>query len=185
MRRRGGKGLILPRGGNHVVFLELRRDSRVTTGISAFPLGWPWVRPRLPPGSVTLTLGWISVKTQNTADPSPGCARLWPRLQHFQMVFFSGYPAIRGSPDFAWRLVLSREHTGLYTPTVSSRGACGAGERPFSKAEKHWQPLPFVCATGPPRKCNEKRTHQGATDSCVPGALCSGTGSPALGLCSP
>ena len=37
-----GKGLILPRGGNHVVFLELRRDSQVTTGISAFPLGWPW-----------------------------------------------------------------------------------------------------------------------------------------------
>ena len=37
-----GKGLILPRGGNHVVFLELRRHSRVTTGISAFPLGWPW-----------------------------------------------------------------------------------------------------------------------------------------------
>ena len=28
------KGLILPSGGNHVVFLELRRDSRVTTGIS-------------------------------------------------------------------------------------------------------------------------------------------------------
>ena len=27
-----GKGLILPRGGNHVGFLELRRDSRVTTG---------------------------------------------------------------------------------------------------------------------------------------------------------
>ena len=25
-----------------MVFLELRRDSRVTTGISAFPLGWPW-----------------------------------------------------------------------------------------------------------------------------------------------
>ena len=25
-----------------VVFLELRRHSRVTTGISAFPLGWPW-----------------------------------------------------------------------------------------------------------------------------------------------
>ena len=36
-----GKGLILPSGGNHVVFLELRRHSRVTTGISAFPLGWP------------------------------------------------------------------------------------------------------------------------------------------------
>ena len=29
-----GKGLLLPRGGNHVVFLELRRDSRVTTGNS-------------------------------------------------------------------------------------------------------------------------------------------------------
>ena len=25
-----------------MVFLELRRDSRVTTGILAFPLGWPW-----------------------------------------------------------------------------------------------------------------------------------------------
>ena len=37
-----GKGLILPRGGNHVGFLELRRHSRVMTGISAFPLGWPW-----------------------------------------------------------------------------------------------------------------------------------------------
>ena len=37
-----GKGLILPRGGNHVVFLELRRDSRVTMGITAFLLGWPW-----------------------------------------------------------------------------------------------------------------------------------------------
>ena len=27
---------------NHVVFLELRRDSRVPTGISGFLLGWPW-----------------------------------------------------------------------------------------------------------------------------------------------
>ena len=46
-----GKGLILPRGGNHVYFLELRRHSRVTTGISAFPLGWPWEAqssPRVP-----------------------------------------------------------------------------------------------------------------------------------------
>ena len=25
-----------------MVFLELQRDSRVTTGISGFPLGWPW-----------------------------------------------------------------------------------------------------------------------------------------------
>ena len=33
-----GKGLILPRGGNHVVFLELRRDSRVTTGDYRLPL---------------------------------------------------------------------------------------------------------------------------------------------------
>ena len=31
---RAGKGLLLPSGGNHVVFLELRRHSRVTTGIS-------------------------------------------------------------------------------------------------------------------------------------------------------
>ena len=32
-----GKGLILPRGGTHVVFLELRRDSRVTTGDYRLP----------------------------------------------------------------------------------------------------------------------------------------------------
>ena len=31
----------LRRGGNHVVFLELRRDSRVTTGNSGFLLCWP------------------------------------------------------------------------------------------------------------------------------------------------
>ena len=42
LRRRRGQGLILPRGENHVVILELRRDSRVTTGISGFLLGWPW-----------------------------------------------------------------------------------------------------------------------------------------------
>ena len=36
------RGPGVPRGGNHVVFLELRLHSRVTTGISAFPLGWPW-----------------------------------------------------------------------------------------------------------------------------------------------
>ena len=42
-----GKGLMLRRRWNHVVFLELRRDSRVTTGISGFLLGWPW-DPKLP-----------------------------------------------------------------------------------------------------------------------------------------
>ena len=30
------------RAAIHGVVLELRRDSRVTTGISAFPLCWPW-----------------------------------------------------------------------------------------------------------------------------------------------
>ena len=33
-----GKGIILRIGGNHVVFLELRRDSRVTTGDYRLPL---------------------------------------------------------------------------------------------------------------------------------------------------
>ena len=33
-----GKSLILRRGGNHVVFLELRLDSRVTTGDYRLPL---------------------------------------------------------------------------------------------------------------------------------------------------
>ena len=42
LRHRREQALILPRGGNHVVCLELRRHSRGTTGISAFPLGWPW-----------------------------------------------------------------------------------------------------------------------------------------------
>ena len=33
-----GKGLILQKGGNHVVFLELQRDSRLTTGDYRLPL---------------------------------------------------------------------------------------------------------------------------------------------------
>ena len=33
-----GKGLILQKGGNQVVFLELQRDSRVTTGDYRLPL---------------------------------------------------------------------------------------------------------------------------------------------------
>ena len=37
-----GNGLILRRRWNHVVFLELRRDSRVTKGISGFLFYWPW-----------------------------------------------------------------------------------------------------------------------------------------------
>ena len=37
-----GKGLILRRRWNHVFFLELRRDSRVTMGITGFLLCWPW-----------------------------------------------------------------------------------------------------------------------------------------------
>src|SRR5574341_697449 len=36
-----GKGFILRWRGNHVVFLELRRDSRVTTGYSGCLLCWP------------------------------------------------------------------------------------------------------------------------------------------------
>ena len=32
----------MQRRWNHVVFLEVRRDFRVTTGISGFLLGWPW-----------------------------------------------------------------------------------------------------------------------------------------------
>ena len=32
----------MQRRWNHVVFLELRRDSRVMTGISGFLLGWSW-----------------------------------------------------------------------------------------------------------------------------------------------
>ena len=42
MRRRGGQGPHLAKRWEPRSFLELRRDSRVTTGISAFPLGWPW-----------------------------------------------------------------------------------------------------------------------------------------------
>ena len=36
-----GKGFILPRPGSHVVFLELRPDSRVTTGNSGCLFCWP------------------------------------------------------------------------------------------------------------------------------------------------
>ena len=36
-----GKGLFLRRRWNHVFFLELRRDCRVTTGNSGFLFNWP------------------------------------------------------------------------------------------------------------------------------------------------
>ena len=42
LRPRSGQRPHLSIWGNHVVFLELRRDSRVMTGISGFLLGWPW-----------------------------------------------------------------------------------------------------------------------------------------------
>src|SRR5574337_21881 len=41
LRRCSGKGLHLAMTGYHVVFLELRRDSRVTTGNSGCLLCWP------------------------------------------------------------------------------------------------------------------------------------------------
>ena len=41
LRRRSGQGPQLRRRWNHVDFLELRRDSRVTMGISGFLLYWP------------------------------------------------------------------------------------------------------------------------------------------------
>ena len=120
------------------------------------------IRLPLLPGSATHALGWTSMKnTQNQADPSPW----YTRLQHVQMVFFSGYPALRGSTDFAWCLVLCRKHVGPCTPTSGSRGVSGAGERPFSKDEKRWKPVPFAYATAPPLKSNKKCIHQGATDA--------------------
>ena len=42
LRPRSGPRPHLSIWGNHVVFLELRRDSRVMTGISGFLLCWPW-----------------------------------------------------------------------------------------------------------------------------------------------
>ena len=72
------------------------------------------IRLRLLPGSAAHALGWISMKnTQNQAGPSPR----YTRLQHVQMVFFSGYPAPQGSTDLAWCLVLCGRHVGLCTPT--------------------------------------------------------------------
>ena len=41
-RHRSGQGPHLAKRWNQAVFLELRRDSRVTTGISGFLLCWPW-----------------------------------------------------------------------------------------------------------------------------------------------
>ena len=41
LRRCSGKGIHLAMTGNHVVFLELRRDSRVSTGNSGCLLCWP------------------------------------------------------------------------------------------------------------------------------------------------
>ena len=47
LRRRRGQGPHLAKRWDHVVFLELRRHSRVTTGISAFPGVGPG-KPNLP-----------------------------------------------------------------------------------------------------------------------------------------
>ena len=50
LRRCRGQGPHLAKRWEPRGFLELRRHSRVATGISAFPLGWPWeaqASPRL------------------------------------------------------------------------------------------------------------------------------------------
>ena len=44
-----------------MVFLELRRDSRVTTGIYAFPLGWPWEAQSSPR---VARESWLKLKLQ-------------------------------------------------------------------------------------------------------------------------
>src|SRR5574340_300316 len=66
-----GKGFILRRRGSHVVFLELRRDSRVTTGNSGCLLCWP---RQVQSGERSPRLGAPSVPS----DESPGSSRIAP-----------------------------------------------------------------------------------------------------------
>ena len=59
-----------------MVFVELRRDSRVTTGISDFPLGWPWEAQSSPRVARVRFLPPLEVRPSSVApDPaeSRGC----------------------------------------------------------------------------------------------------------------
>ena len=106
-------------GGNHVVFLELRRHSRVTTEISGFLLGWPWEAQSSP----------------RVRGKAGGCARVTagPKRPHLGVcpgpnIPLQGRQGSRGftpgSPGESG--LISRGSQGLRPPLESRRGSLGA-----------------------------------------------------------
>ena len=119
LRRCGGQGphaakTMDPRG-----FFELQRDSRVTTGISGFPLGWPWEAQTSP----------------RVRGKAGGCARVTagPKRPHLGVcpgpnIPLQGRQGSRGcipsSPGESG--LVSRGSQGLRPPLESRRGSLGA-----------------------------------------------------------
>ena len=114
-----GKRLILQRRWNHVVFLELRRDSRDKTGISGFLFGWPWEAQSSP----------------RVRGKAGGCARVsaGPKRPHLGVCPGPNIPlqgrqgswgCIPGSPGESG--LVSRGSQGLRSPLESRRGSLGA-----------------------------------------------------------
>ena len=120
----------------HVVFLELRRHSRVTTGISAFPLGWPW-EAQSSPHKLTNEYGlprWHSGKESacqcrrcKRCEFNPWIGKIpWRRKWQPTSVFLPGESQGRPPP----------RHDDLPAPHM------GTTQRPLGRA-----PVP-TCSTG-------------------------------------
>ena len=128
-----GKGLILPRGGTHVVFLELRRHSGVTTGISGFPLGWPWEAhssPRVARES------WVLCSGHCRAEETS------PRRVSGTLYSSPGKAGISGLHSTLPRGVRPRLEGEPRTP-LSSRDATRVSWNPLSGFKGVQPPLPF------------------------------------------
>ena len=115
-----------------MVFLELRRDSRVTTGITAFLLGWPWEAQSSP----------------RVAREARGCTRVTagPKRPHLGVCPGPKIPlqgrqgsrgCIPGSPRESG--LVSRGSQGLRSPLESTR----VSWRPLSGLKGVQPPLPF------------------------------------------
>ena len=111
-----GKGLIFGRGGNHVVFLELRRDSRVTRGSQPSS----WVGPGKPnlPLELRGKAGRCARFTAGPKRPHLGvCPGHTIPLQGKQ----GSRGCIPGSPGESD--LVSRGSQGLRSPLESRRGS--------------------------------------------------------------
>ena len=126
-----------------MVFLELRRDSRVTTGISAFPLGWPWEAQSSPR---VARESWGLRSSHFRAEETS------PRLVSGTKYSSPGKAGISGLHSRLPRGVRHRLEGKPRTP-LSSRVATGIS----------WSPLSGLKGVKPPVKFRER------TRDCSPG----------------